>query len=171
MRVFKEQQGFTLLELIVAIGIFSVAATISVSTLIFLASAQRKAINLQNAHDNIRFALEFIAREIRTGDTYLAGCDWALGGCSNFSFRQTLTNDTVEFRLHNGVVEKSINAGPYLPITDPKRSITKLRFYVSGVGLSEQQKVTIVMEVKTGIEGSREAALLNLQTTVSRRKI
>ncbi len=61
------KRGFSLLELIVAIGVFSVVATMATGSLFILFKAQQKAVNVQAVQDNIRFGLETMAREIRTG--------------------------------------------------------------------------------------------------------
>lgn len=64
------RQGFSLLELIVAVGVFSVVATIAVGALLSISKAGKKAFYIQVNQDNLRFTLETIAREARTGYCY-----------------------------------------------------------------------------------------------------
>ncbi len=64
------RQGFSLLELIVAVGVFSVVATIAVGALLSISKAGKKAFYIQVNQDNLRFTLETIAREARTGFCY-----------------------------------------------------------------------------------------------------
>jgi len=76
MKFFSQQkkEGFSLLELIVAMGVFSVAAVVVVGSFISLLGAQQRAVANQTAMDNIRFAVEAMAKEIRTGSNYERGC-------------------------------------------------------------------------------------------------
>ena len=62
------KKGFSLIEMIVAVGIFSVAALIGVTALLSLTVSQRKAIAIQSAYDNMRFGVEVISKDLRTGD-------------------------------------------------------------------------------------------------------
>ncbi len=63
-------QGFSLLELIVAVGLFAVVATIAIGALLAISKAGKKAFYIQTNQDNVRFTLETIAREARTGFCY-----------------------------------------------------------------------------------------------------
>lgn len=182
-------RGFTLLEMIIATGVFSAVIVIAASVVVVLNSAQKKAINIQNTHDNIRFALESISREIRTSDKYckLSGCSlggvasvctWASGGCDSVVFRQVIGASDIRYRLYNGVVEKRLGTGQFFPVTDPRRTVTSLRFYISGLqpngdpSDTEQQKVTIIMEVMSDfLTTGKESARLHFQTTVTKRKL
>ncbi|OHA02448.1 MAG: hypothetical protein A3I44_04990 [Candidatus Sungbacteria bacterium RIFCSPLOWO2_02_FULL_51_17] len=71
--------GFTIMEMIIAMGIFSVVMMTSVSIIVMAQNAQIKVRNLQNVQDNIRFILEFMNKELRTG-TYISLCDWGDAG-------------------------------------------------------------------------------------------
>ena len=64
----KLKSGFTLMELIVSIAVFSIIALTSVDVMISVFNAQAKAIALKDVLDNTRFSLELISREIRTGN-------------------------------------------------------------------------------------------------------
>ena len=62
--------GFTLLEMIVAVGVFALLTSLSVGSLLMLTGTQKKAASLQSIQDNLRFALEAISKDIRFGDQY-----------------------------------------------------------------------------------------------------
>lgn len=66
-------RGFTVLEMIVALGVFATVATLSVSSLLSLMGAQKKALTLQSVQDNLRFSIEAIARDLRQGDFFYCG--------------------------------------------------------------------------------------------------
>lgn len=169
---FSDKKGFTLVEMIVAMGIISVVLFMGVGILLMFNTIQKRTISAQNVHDNIRFAIETMSREIRTGDNFTNTCEWALGGCAEFTFRQTFTNETVIYKLDGGVVKVSRNGSAFLPITDPQRSVTNLKFYTTGVGNNNQETVTIVMEVQSG-SSAKPSEMFDIiaQATVAKRKL
>lgn len=193
--------GFTMFEMMVAIGIFSVVVSLASGSAFLFHRVHRKAINSQNVLDNIRFAMDSMAREIRTGDkfcrstlpnecieagseqppadadpgNFTADCAWEDGGCSQFAFREALAvdPDTIAYKLENNAIQKRVGTGPWQYITDPQRTVSHLRFLVSGIGVpEEQERVTIIIEVDAS-SSSRpgEDSTLLLQTTVTKRKL
>jgi prepilin-type N-terminal cleavage/methylation domain-containing protein len=67
--------GFSLIELLVSIALFSVVITMSVGTMIVLLDANAKAQNMNVLMTNLSFALNSMSREIRTGFSY--HCDYS----------------------------------------------------------------------------------------------
>ena len=74
------QAGFTLVEMIVSLAIFSVVAVIALGALMKIIDANIKAQSLQAAVTNLNFALDTMSRELRTGSTY--DCQASFGGTS-----------------------------------------------------------------------------------------
>lgn len=71
MKFFRTQQlGFTLIEMIVSLAVFSIVITISVGALLVLISTNQQLQNEQSVMTNLSFALDSMAREIRTGTHY-----------------------------------------------------------------------------------------------------
>lgn len=166
----QTNKGFTLLELIVAIGVFS--AVISASTGIFISTitAQRKAIALQNVQDNIRFAAESMAKEIRTGKTFSVN---AQGG-SQLNFTNA-AGASVIYRLSGtAAIEKSSDGGAnFLPITADNIEVASLKFYLTGEieGDGLQPKITITVKTRSKNVKIAEQSEMNLETTISVREI
>ncbi len=65
--------GFTIIELIVSLGLFAVVSTISVGSLIVLINNNRDLREEQSLITNITFALDMMTREMRTGFDYICG--------------------------------------------------------------------------------------------------
>lgn len=171
--------GFTIFEMIVAVGIFTVVAVIAVSSMLTLTASERKAITLQNTQDNLRFAIEAMAKEMRTGEAFPLD---SASGDDKITYR-TARGQMVSYRLNKAlhVIEKASDGiagcsppfgdNCYFPFTALEVTVERLVFYVTGVGDDNlQPKVTIVAEATTpGIE--RTASRLHLQTTVAQRRL
>lgn len=163
----KKTGGFTLLELIVAIGVFS--AVISASTGIFISTlvAQRKAISLQNVQDNIRFATESMAKEIRTGENF------SVNGETQLNFTNA-AGASIVYLLSAGRIEKSADGGAtFLPITADNIEVASLKFYLTGEAEGDglQPKITITAKTRSKNVKIAEQSEMNLETTVSIREI
>lgn len=79
-------QGFTLIEMIVSLGVFAVVITMSVGSLLALIYGNQKLQGEQSIMSNISFALDSMTREIRTGYFYAcAGVDDLGAGVSGFT--------------------------------------------------------------------------------------
>lgn len=77
LRIASEssRRGFTLVEMIVALGIFSIVAVVALGALVKIISANKKAQTLQSSITNLNFALDSMSREMRVSSNY--HCDGA----------------------------------------------------------------------------------------------
>ena len=69
----KTQAGFTLIEMIVSLAIFSIIVTMTIGALLVLIANNQKLQSEQSVMTNLSFALDSMTREIRTGTNYY--CD------------------------------------------------------------------------------------------------
>lgn len=65
-----DDSGYTLIEMLVSISLFSVVVMALVGVMITIFGAQAKAIALKDVLDNARFSLELMTRELRTGTDF-----------------------------------------------------------------------------------------------------
>jgi prepilin-type N-terminal cleavage/methylation domain-containing protein len=68
-----KKKGFTLVETLVAVGLFSIVTTIAMSAFLAMVNANYVSRNVRIATDNLNLALEDMSRRIKTGTVY--GCD------------------------------------------------------------------------------------------------
>lgn len=66
----NNQNGFTLIEMIVSLAVFLFVITISVGALLMLIGTNEQLQAEQNVMTNLSFALDSMTREIRTGSSY-----------------------------------------------------------------------------------------------------
>ena len=185
------RRGFTLLEILVAVSLFTVAIFIIIVTLFSISNAQKKALAIQNVQDNMRFAFEAMTKEIRTGKIFHCGTGTPLTNPANCQFPNpgaslsflNTAGETVTYQRQGNQLVKSTTGtlpcdeplGPVqdcLKITSPQLvNITRLNFYVDGsVGGDNKQAIaTIVMEGEVIGPPGVGTTNINLQTTVSKR--
>lgn len=175
-------KGFSLIELIVSVGIFSLVATFAIGALLTLTNVQRKAAALQSAFDNVRFALEAIAKDIRTGTNYqcmnagFTAQDTTSFPCQNFQYRNS-QDTVVQVRLGspNKVIERKIGSGSWGAITDDNVPIDQLDFFladeISEATTRRQSFLTIVVRGTAGRSRADIESKIFLQTSVTPRKL
>jgi prepilin-type N-terminal cleavage/methylation domain-containing protein len=163
----KTSRGYTLIELLVAIGLFALIMTLVSGAYLVMIGVTRQAQGLATGIDNLSFAIETMTRTIRTGTNY--NCGNANGGdCSGGlnSFFVTDTNgNTVSYTLSNNAItqtivsSKGVTTQNNVPLTDPVSvNVTNLVFYVTGTQpLSAQPQVTIIISgTVSGGQGKTE---------------
>lgn len=66
----RTQSGFTLVEMIVSLAVFSIVITISVGALLVLIASNEQLQKEQSVMTNLSFAIDSMTREMRTGTAY-----------------------------------------------------------------------------------------------------
>jgi prepilin-type N-terminal cleavage/methylation domain-containing protein len=66
----KKQSGFTLIEMIVSLGVFSIVVTTAVGAMLMLIANNQRLQAEQSVMTNLAFAIDTMTREIRTGYSY-----------------------------------------------------------------------------------------------------
>src|SRR3989344_6611106 len=70
---YYPSRGFTLVEMIVAVGLFAVVMLICVTALLSLVDANKKAQALQSVMNNLNVAVDGMVRSVRMGTDYHCG--------------------------------------------------------------------------------------------------
>ncbi len=167
----NKRSGFSLIELIVSVGIFSIVATFAIGTLLTLTNAQRKAAALQSAFDNVRFAIESMSKDMRTGTNYacVPANDYP---CTHFSYTNT-SGQLVEYQISGNQIQKNIESAGFQDVTDRSIYIQQLDFYLKNAALGDQLQPTVTIVVH-GVAGRSRAGVesqIQLQSTVTPRKL
>ena len=159
---YNKESGLTLIELIVAIGIFGLVVTMTVSIFVIALVSQRRIISLRNIEDNARFALESMAREIRTGKNF--------GGSINSLSFTNAKGESVVYRLNNKTIEKSSDGGTnYLVVTGPEVTVDYFNFYLLGQAPGDGLEPRITITIGITSQVGNQVSNTKIQITVSVR--
>lgn len=188
------RKGFTLVEMLVSVGIFAVVMVIALGGLLAVTESDRKAQTIKTVTNNLGFALESMSRTIRTGidyscGTWTQGSDCGVGGGSPGTMI-TLTDvegQEVGYRFAEcegvGCIQRSLDGGSsWAPITSTEVIIEELEFYLYGSSRSDdiQPRVTISIRGFVPVTGAATqrsqcdtegvtCSTFDIQTTVTQR--
>ena len=191
MKRRNASQGFTIVELLVSLFIFSLVIIGAGGLLISGMSVQRRSGVQQELVDQASYLAEYMSRASRqaqkaadaaclsqSGRNYEVSSDgevWLVDGSGDrirFVNRdeqcQTFFLEVLEVQR---LKERIALDEQY--ITSNNLQATRLGFYVSGAGQDDniQPRVTFVMELKGTAQQGGSQPVVNIQTTVSQRKI
>jgi len=187
--------GFTLIEMLVSVAIFSVAMVIVVGSLVSLNDAARKARTIRIATDNLSAAVDSMSRTIRMGIDY--HCELTNGAAPTGPLRapqncpmtdrdgggggdliavegqqgsRSTAADQIVYRLLDNRIKRSTDGGAtYLDLTAPEINIDHLRFYVHGTQNNEDQPMVTIVIQGTASSSQKTVTTLNIQTTIGSR--
>lgn len=184
-------RGFTLIEIMTAVSIFAVIATISMGSILTVFDVNRKSESIKAVMDNLNLAIESMARESRFGTNYICNPSLPIsgtmpspancaGGSNSLAFLATDRVTRIIYRqgiTASSSIEKSRDGGlTFVPLTAPEIVINDLRFFVLGALPSasepDPQQPKILIKIK-GTAGSKNGTKteFTIQTLVSQRQL
>jgi len=171
MKIFRlkskqASRGFTIIELLVAMGLFIVFMVIASGTFIRALRTQRAIVALIAANDNVSLSMEQMAREIRTGTSFsLSGNDLSFVNAAGVGVTYRLNPST-------NAIEKEKAGANFVPITATNVKVNSLNFYLSGQLANDglQSRITIVLSASPNVPSVLNSNI-NLQTTISARTL
>lgn len=181
-----QKRGFTLVETIVAVGLFSVVMLVATAALLSLMSANRKAQSIQAVMTNLNIALDGMARSIRMGSHYRCGSsapadpNCASGGSSfyfeSFGGNQSSALDDWEYMYDSTtkrLYRSKENGANLIAITSSDISIESFSFYVIGAtaGDTQQPKVVMVAQGTINSADPKRRSSFTIQATAVQRSI
>lgn len=96
---FKNKKGFSLIEVMVSVAIFSVIILITSQIFSLIVTAQRNAIASQNVQESLKYFLEVIGKEMRMALPDDEGLCIPSGNI--YYLTQGVNGDTLQFKNYN----------------------------------------------------------------------
>jgi prepilin-type N-terminal cleavage/methylation domain-containing protein len=172
------KKGFTLVELLVAILLFSLTIGGAVSMAVSLINREKNALAAQNLANNGSYFLEYSSRFLRMAQKDDGGC---ITASKNYSSTGSsirfldYENYCREFLLDgNQIKEKvstddtSANFGTATAITSQETKVNALTFTVNGDGADSQPRVTISLSLQ---DLNLPEVTMEVETTISQRNL
>ena len=180
----KMNRGFTLIEMMVAVLIFSIVVGVVIGVFVSALQVQRYNLAYQQLLDQTSYAMECMGRAIR-----MAVKDDGTCGFSGYNYRVSSGNTKIEFQNYEGdcqefYLDTSVDPNQLAaskgadfsdtPLTSNNFNVTSLNFETIGELGSEfsddvQPRVTIFMEIQG--EGAGPQPKITIQTTISQRNL
>lgn len=194
----NKKRGFTLVEMIVATGIFGIIMTISIGSLLIIIDSNARAQSLNSAMTNISFAVDSMTRNIRTGYDYYCTTAASLNGNGNLPagatdpggsnqdcttdakalvFTNQRTGERTAYRFiepgGDGVIQQKVVTGSWVAITagDVDIDRTESQFRVSGAeatGDISQPQVDVIVKGEV-LNDLNSVTRFSLQTSIVQR--
>lgn len=180
----KKQAGFSLIELIVVLAIFSTVITVVVGSFLVMLQSQRAVLAEKDVAENARFALEYMSRQMRVVNRYDGGAGQPVGcvpidtsfdtpGESEIFFLSQ-SDECLHFFVQNGVLKFENDLG-IQDLTSPSEVFVEaISFAATGETEidSLQPRVTIAITARgAGDSEWANSARATIQTTVSVRNL
>lgn len=159
--------GFTVMELVIAVGIFSVVMVTIIGSFLQLNTSQKILRDKQQVLDELRFVLNLMGQEIIYGSAFPDGCD---KGCTSMTFATQIRPDIARLRreykldIATGIIMRAEQKtfGPcsvvgfggvpgafdpacYTPFTSPRMDVQQLIFTVDHKGTDTKPFINVVV--------------------------
>ncbi|KKQ76893.1 MAG: hypothetical protein A3A96_04495 [Candidatus Zambryskibacteria bacterium RIFCSPLOWO2_01_FULL_39_39] len=179
------QVGFTLVEMLIAVGLFALVASISIGAILSIFDANNRSRSSKTVVDNLNLAVEDMTRVVRFGTNYHSCDDDDLDEPNNCNTEQdsdilavTFEGNIIVYRLCGTTIKRSDNGEENCSSTDMKAItstdtvIEYLRFYVFGTNATDQFQpyVVAVIEGYVGSNSTRQSSF-SIQTIMSQRAL
>ncbi len=176
-----KEKGFTLIELMVSIALFSVVLVVTLGSIITIADSNKKARSLMSVMNNLNFSIDSMTRSIKAGKIGTTGGVTNAGKCFtteqiNYNNAGTFDRERVEYCLEedadgNGRIDKKIGSGAAVPLTSPDVDVDYLKFTAYNGGVNRPQpRVLIVLEGTVKVS-EKISSRFTIQTTVAQRQL
>ncbi len=178
----RTTRGFTLVEMIVSVGLFSVVMLITTAAYLAIVTLDKEARATNELVSNLSFAVDSMARNIRTGTAY--SCDGGTNGTpcsSSFSFTDAdgvsrVTYIRISAGANAGTIGQCTSGvcadSSAVPLTDSRITITSLKFLVRNVGTLDQKQPEAQVTIR-GTMPARSGRVVDftIQTSATQRQL
>jgi prepilin-type N-terminal cleavage/methylation domain-containing protein len=182
----KNKQGFTLIELLMSVLIFSIVMVVVVSVFVKSLETQKRIRGSQRNLEDAKFALETMAKTLRSSELISCNRDVANSCSSGITSLETFDysqNKCIQYKFENNKVRAKSNtvtgpgecnfaSGSVEDISGNNNRIENMNFLVTKKSDTQVGKITITMEICSTVAGVCSAGKSDrfpVQTTVSLR--
>lgn len=177
---YTPSRGYSLVELLVAIGVFATATTVISGAFVLSLEGQRKVTTQQIITENIRYITEIMSRELRTMNTntgkipIISPDGTRITFFSHMPHRDANKSLTFYFDTTNKQImfddDTTDGVGP-VAISSSRVKVNNVQFVFSQPVGAPKQRITIILQTEAkGVPDSINTRI-NTQTTISPRSL
>ncbi|MEW5908138.1 MAG: prepilin-type N-terminal cleavage/methylation domain-containing protein [Patescibacteria group bacterium] len=170
----NKNKGFGLMEMLVAMTVFSLTIIIAMGAYLNINASQKQSMSIRTLNDNLNFAFEVMTREIMEGSNYSnPGGNTSVFNFTNFN-GCSVTYSIVGNRLKRNESGGSGCNNPDRNLTSSEIMINYIRFTISGGGSGDTFQARVTININASINPSIGLSMVgpfNIQTTVSQRQL
>jgi prepilin-type N-terminal cleavage/methylation domain-containing protein len=182
----QHNKGFTLIEIMVSVAIFSIIMTTGIGALVSITNSYQVSQKNKQVNDSLNYTLETMTRDLRLGTNFNAG---TLNGSDqgpndgeddSIGFIASDNRGYIVFRVQNQILKRdryTTNGGALVSsdnLTNPDEvKITRVRFTVIGTddlsnALNYQQPL-VWIQIQAEVPNAVDGRVTTIQTLVSQR--
>lgn len=182
----KINNGFTLVEMMVSVAIFSIIMVVGIGALVSIMDKYQVSQQEKEASDSLNFVLETITREMRLGTDYWREPSSELSSPPEnpsardgeartdngnlIGFNASDGRGYIIYSINNGVLYRQRDFGVLEPLTDSSQVLIKeARFRVMNAGDPDDLKQPLVWMQLLAYPPGRDESIKVIQTLVSQR--
>lgn len=165
-RIQKHEHGFTLVEMLVSMALFSIVIVVIMGSILTIVDVNRKSQSLTVVMNDLNFVLESITRTVKTGE---------IQDVSDGVIRVTDQNGRdIRYRWNEeeGTIERDVddNGTNYISLTSDQIEITDADFVLFDNNDNYQPRLLIAVEGEVTIT-ERIRSAFKIQTSVAQRNL
>lgn len=179
MNLFRQNnknKGFTLIEMLVSMSIFTTVTVIAFSALFSILKVNERAKIIRTAINSVSIAMESITRELRVGYDYLCvggdrvSCGNGSDG-SGISFTSANSVDNIKYIFTGNNIRRTKGRETFNLVSDSV-TIDTLKFYIIGQSKRDGLQPRVLIIIKGTVVGIKDGSKsFEIQTTVSQRNL
>ncbi|MEI6490235.1 MAG: type II secretion system protein [bacterium] len=196
MKNISNKKAFTLIEVVVAVGLFSVVMMVALAIILSVVDNNKKVHSVNVVVDNLNFSIDSMVRDIKTGKFYQCGTSPTINigggsGCVStaitlvstlygkdkivqYEFREDLKKifkSSCDILTTSGGSTQVVGTGCTIPteLTSSEITITAVNFVVNPGRPGISQPTVFVLIKGTSAINPTEASDFTIQTLISQR--
>ncbi len=179
----KIKNGFTLVEVLVAMAIFSIGVTISLGVFLSALQAQRKTLASQRLLDQTGYVLEYMSRALRMAKKQTAQSPVCLSQ-NGLNYEITRGGKGLKFLNYQNICQeffldttnkrlKELKGSSEEFLTSDELEIESFNIKLAGASEedTDQPRVTLFLKIKGKGQKPEEKPEIKIQTTISQRDL
>lgn len=156
-----------------SVGVFTVVALIAAGALLAIADANRKAQAFKSVVNNLNFALESVARNLRTGSGY-SSTGFQRGSCElDYTNGISFTSQegvSVSYYVTGTQIVRTVGNGAPIGVTAPEVKVDRFCLFVNGTQAGDGVQPTVLMLVDGFMkEKAKLESRFDIQTFITQR--